>query len=74
MESRIGPAFVPRLVAMADEAIRAVSGWNRRRRAVQDLQSLNDHFLRDLGLRRVDILSAAYGETRPLLRDDDDVS
>jgi uncharacterized protein YjiS (DUF1127 family) len=59
---------------MADEAFRAVRGRNRRRRAAQDLQSLNDHFLRDLGLRRVDILSAVYGEAKPPLRGDDDFS
>jgi uncharacterized protein YjiS (DUF1127 family) len=71
MEGRISPALLPRLTALADEAVRAVGRWSRRRRAARDLQLLNDHSLRDLGLRRADILSTVYCEASPPVRGGD---
>ncbi len=60
------------LADMIAGLFRLIARWNERRLAARYLQTLNDHQLGDIGLRRSDILSAVYGETRPGNRGLDD--
>ena len=52
------------LADMTAGLFRLIARWNERRLAARYLQTLNDHQLSDIGLRRSDILSVVYGETR----------
>lgn len=52
----------------ADELKQAVHGaagwishWRQRRAAIRELQGLNDHYLKDIGLERSEITSAVDG-------------
>jgi uncharacterized protein YjiS (DUF1127 family) len=47
--------------AAASRNWRRYTTWRARRRAVQELRSLDDHMLRDLGLSRSGIEAAVYG-------------
>jgi uncharacterized protein YjiS (DUF1127 family) len=39
--------------------------WHERRKGLESLRALSDHQLRDIGLRRSEIVMAAYGEFDP---------
>ncbi len=42
-------------------AYRRFAAWQQRRAAVQDLRSLDNRMLKDIGLDRSEIVSAVYG-------------
>jgi uncharacterized protein YjiS (DUF1127 family) len=50
-----------RAAAAASGRWRCYTTWRARRRAVQELRSLDDHVLKDLGLHRSGIEAAVYG-------------
>ena len=44
-------------------AIRVLREWQMRQQAVQELASLNDHQLADIGVERGTLVDAVYGRT-----------
>jgi uncharacterized protein YjiS (DUF1127 family) len=58
-----GHGFLSFLGEGATQVLHAVSRWNERRKAVRYLHELSDYHLKDLGIRRSEILSVVYGET-----------
>jgi uncharacterized protein YjiS (DUF1127 family) len=43
--------------------IRAMREWQVRQQAIQELASLNDHQLADIGVERGSLVDAVYGRT-----------
>ena len=54
--------------AATTTAMERVVGIYNRRRAVRHLQSLPDHCLEDIGIKRSEIVSAVYGTRRDRCR------
>jgi len=58
--------------AMRAEMIRSLFrrlvAWVRRRKAVAELQSLDDHMLKDIGISRGEIEHAVHGRARDRVR------
>jgi len=52
------------LADMASGILGLMARWNERSRASRYLQTLSDQNLSDIGLRRSDILSSVYGQSR----------
>ena len=49
---------------MFSPIIRFIRNWQRYERAVQELSSLNDHELADIGINRCDTQRIAWGQSR----------
>jgi uncharacterized protein YjiS (DUF1127 family) len=50
------------LVNMLIAAGKAISEWRRRQRAYEELMTLDDHFLADIGIRRSQIRNLVEGD------------
>ena len=46
---------LPEMDGLAQGLYRMFNGWLARRRAISELQKLNDHYLRDIGIERYEI-------------------
>ena len=66
--ARISSAGVLRLVNGPISAVRwivgGISRWRRRRNAIRELQAISDHYLKDIGLDRSQIVPAVENMIR----------
>lgn len=51
------------MLTKLQSVVRAVREWHVRQQAIQELASLNDHQLADIGVERGSLTDAVYGRT-----------
>lgn len=51
------------MLTKLQSVLRAVRDWQMRQQAIQELASLNDHQLADIGVERGSLADAVYGRT-----------
>jgi uncharacterized protein YjiS (DUF1127 family) len=62
-------SFASRAAVMASRWASGYAAWREHRRALRELAALDDRMLRDIGISRSEIESAAYGRDPTRLRD-----